>query len=139
VKLFLRQPLEKFIPKSTFEPYVLWRVAPANPLLPEEVGHGHLNEVTIGLHWRGELPDDFDYDTEFDGQQGSLGEYSINAWAGFADIGKTFPKGALSPRLFLEGNYASGTKNPHGHGFIAAASIKREGKHTERAAREIVT
>jgi Alginate export len=107
--------LEKFIPKSTFEPYVLWRVAPANPLLPEEVGHGHLNEVTTGLHWRGELPDDFDYDTEFDGQQGSLGTYSIDAWAGFADIGKTFPKAALSRRVFLEGNYASGTKNPHGH------------------------
>ena len=30
-------------------------------------------------------------------------------------------------------------KYPHGHGFIAAASMKREGKVTETAAREIVT
>ena len=107
--------LGTLIPKATFEPYVLWRVAPASPLLPEEVGHGHFNEVTIGLHWLGKLPDDFDYDTEFDGQQGSLGTYSIDAWAGFADVGKTFPQAALSPRIFLEGNYASGTSNPHGH------------------------
>jgi Alginate export len=101
-------------PKGTLEPYVLWRVAPPNPGLPEEVGHGHLNEVTIGLHWKGALPADFDYDTEFDGQRGSLGRYSIGAWAGYASIGKTFSKVAAAPRAFIEGNYASGTKNPAG-------------------------
>jgi hypothetical protein len=105
---------ESLIPKTTFEPYVLWRVAPANAALPEEVGHGHLKEVTIGLHMKGTLPADFDYNTEFDGQTGSLGPYSIRAWAGFAHLGKTFPKVATSPRVFAEGNYASGTKNPGG-------------------------
>ena len=30
-------------------------------------------------------------------------------------------------------------KNPHGHGFMAAASMNRDGKVTESAAREIVT
>src|ERR1700739_986208 len=44
------------------EPYVLCRAAPPNPELPEEVGHGHLNEVTIGLHAEGTLPAGFDYD-----------------------------------------------------------------------------
>jgi len=103
------------VPKGTFEPYVLWHVAPANSGLPEEVGHGHINEVTIGLHWFGNLPHNFDYDSEFDGQRGSLGPYSIGAWAGYASIGKTFPKATAAPRIFLEGNYASGTKNPAGH------------------------
>ena len=107
--------LRGFIPKATFEPYVLWRVAPANAGLPEEVGHGHLNEVTIGLHMKGDLPEDVDYDSEFNGQTGSLGSYSIRAWAGYVGVGKTFPKTAASPRIFLEGNYASGTKNPAGH------------------------
>jgi hypothetical protein len=102
------------IPKATFEPYVLWRVAPANPALQEEVGRGHLNEVTIGLHMKGTLPADFDYNTEFDGQTGSLGASSIRAWAGYASVGKTFRKVAASPRVFIEGNYASGTKNPAG-------------------------
>ena len=105
------------VPKGTFEPYVLWRVAPSNPGLPEEVGHGHLNETTIGLHWKGELPADFDYDTEFDGQKGSLGNYSIGAWAGYASFGKTFSDVAASPRIFIEGNYASGTKNPAGRNW----------------------
>lgn len=101
------------VPMGTFEPYVLWHIAPANSGLPEEVGHGHINEVTIGLHWTGKIPGNFDYDSEFDGQTGSLGKYSIRAWAGYASLGKTFPKAAAS-RIFFEGNYASGTKNPAG-------------------------
>jgi hypothetical protein len=105
---------KNIIARATFEPYVLWRLAPGNFGLPETVGRGHLNEVTIGLHVKGTLPADFDYDTEFDGQTGSLGASSIGAWAGYAGVGKTFPKVAAAPRVFIEGNYASGTKNPKG-------------------------
>ena len=103
------------IENGTLEPYVLWRVAPPNPQLPEEVGHGHLNEVTIGLHAEGTLPAGFDYDAEFDGQKGSLGVYSIGAWAGYVGGGKQFSNVATAPRVYFEGNYASGTKNPAGH------------------------
>jgi hypothetical protein len=106
--------LENIIPKATFEPYVLWSVAPADSAFPETVGRGHLSEVTIGLHMKGELPADFDYAAEFDGQTGSLGASPIRAWAGYASLAKTFPKVAASPRVFIEGNYASGTKNPAG-------------------------
>jgi hypothetical protein len=105
---------KNIIPRATFEPYVLWRLAPGNFGLPETVGRGHLNEVTIGLHLKGTLPAEFDYDTEFDGQKGSLGPSSIGAWAGYAGVGKTFPHVAAAPRVFIEGNYASGTKNPGG-------------------------
>ena len=106
---------QNIVPKADFEPYVLWRVAPSNSELSETLNRGHLNEVTIGLHWKGDLPADFDYDTEFDGQTGSLGTSSIAAWAGYASVGKTFRKVAAAPHVFLEGNYASGTKNPNGH------------------------
>ncbi len=105
---------KNIVPRATFEPYVLWRLAPGNSALPETVGRGHLNEVTIGLHLKGTLPAEFDYDTEFDGQTGSLGVYSIGAWAGYASLGKKFRKVAAAPRVFIEGNYASGTKNPAG-------------------------
>ena len=105
---------KNIIPRAAFEPYVLWRLAPGNFGLSETVGRGHLNEVTIGLHVKGTLPADFDYDTELDGQKGSLGIYSIGAWAGYAGVGKIFPKVATAPRVFIEGNYASGTKNPAG-------------------------
>ena len=80
------------VPKATIEPYVLWRVAPSSPELPENLNRGHLNEVTIGLHWKGTLPNGFDYDTEFDGQRGSLGVFPIRAWAGYTGIGRTFSK-----------------------------------------------
>jgi Alginate export len=102
------------ISRATFEPYVLWRLAPGNFGLPETVGRGHLNEVTIGLHVKGTLSAGFDYDAEFDGQTGSLGASSIGAWAGYVGLGKTFRKVTAAPRVFIEGNYASGTKNPAG-------------------------
>ena len=105
---------KNIVPRARFEPYVLWRIASGNFALPETVGRGNLNEVTIGLHLKGILPSEFDYDTEFDGQTGSLGLYSISAWAGYAGLGKTFNKVATAPRIFIEGNYASGTKNPAG-------------------------
>jgi len=105
---------QNVIPHATFEPYVLWRLAPGNFDLPETVGRGHLNEVTFGLHLKGTLPADFDYDTEFDGQTGSLGASPIRAWAGYSGVGKTFSNVAAAPRVFVEGNYASGTKNPAG-------------------------
>src|ERR1700751_5878913 len=95
---------QNIVPRASFEPYVLWRVAPGNQALPETVGRGHLNEVTAGLHAKGDLPADFDYDLEFDGQTGSLGSSSIRAWAGFVSVGKTFPKfSKATPRIFLEG------------------------------------
>lgn len=105
---------KNIVPHAAFEPYVLWRLAPPNFGLSETVGRGHLNEVTIGLHVKGTLPAEFDYDTEFDGQKGSLGASSIGAWAGYAGVGKKLPKVATAPRVFIEGNYASGTKTPAG-------------------------
>lgn len=105
---------ENLVPDATFEPYVLWRLAPASSPLSETVGHGHLNEVTYGLHWKGTLAYSLDYDMEFDGQTGSLGRYSIGAWAGYAGIGKQFRNWTLAPRFFLETNYASGTSNLRG-------------------------
>ena len=106
---------QNVVPRADFEPYVLWRVAPSNSELPETLNRGHLNEVTIGLHLKGNLPDDFNYDSEFDGQTGSLGSSSIAAWAGYASLGKALRKVPTTPHIFLEGNYASGTKNPNGH------------------------
>src|SRR6201997_5185630 len=106
---------QNIVPKADFEPYVLWRVAPSNSGLPETLGRGHLNEVTIGLHWKGDLPRAFDYGVEFDGQTGSRGSQSVAAWAGYVGVGKAFRKVATRPYVFVEGNYASGTKNPNGH------------------------
>jgi len=96
---------ESVIPHSTFEPYVFWRLAPGNVGLPEKrLAAAHLDEVTVGLRVKGTLSAGFDYDTEFDGQKGSLGPSSIGAWAGYAGVGKdVFPTLAAAPRVFVEG------------------------------------
>jgi hypothetical protein len=102
------------IPGATLEPYVLWRLAPANAGLPETANRGHLNETTLGLRLAGALPAAFDYEIEMDRQTGSLGPNSIHAWAGYWSLGRTFRGVATAPRIFIESSYASGSKNPSG-------------------------
>ena len=101
-----------FIPRATFEPYVLWRVAPGNVSLPETEGHGALSEVTAGARIAGTFFGNFDYDVEMNKQTGSLGVYTIDAWAGHWNAGYTFKNTRTQPRVFAEYNYASGNKNP---------------------------
>ena len=111
----LYSSFSRLIPHATVEPYLLWRVAPGNVALPETAGHGHLNEITGGARVAGTLPDNFDYDVEMNTQTGSLGHYSIDAWAGHWNAGYTFINSHTQPRVFAEYNYASGTKNPNGN------------------------
>jgi len=101
-----------FIPRATFEPYLLWRVAPGNVPLSETEGHGALSEVTGGARIAGNLFESFDYDVEMNKQTGSLGVYTIDAWAGHWNVGDTFRRAPGLPKLFAEFNYASGNKNP---------------------------
>ena len=102
------------IPGAVLEPYVLWRLAPANAGLPETANRGHLNETTLGLRLAGALPAAFDYEIEMDRQIGSLGPNSIRAWAGYWSLGRTFRGMPTAPRIFIESSYASGSKNPSG-------------------------
>jgi hypothetical protein len=104
--------LERLVWGASIEPYVFWRVAPAHVRLSENAGRGALNEVTVGIRWEGKLPAHFDYETEMDRQAGSLGPDSIDAWAGTWNVGRTFAAARGEPRLFVEGNYASGTRDP---------------------------
>jgi hypothetical protein len=106
---------ENVIPRGKLEPYVLWRVAPANAGLPETADRGHLSETTVGLHVAGALPAGFEYDIEMDRQTGSLGPNAIRSWAGYWGLGRTFRNVSTAPRIFFETNYASGTKNPNGN------------------------
>jgi hypothetical protein len=107
--------LAHLIPHATLEPYVLWRVAPGSVPLPETAGHGHLSEVTGGARFAGTLLDNFEYDIEMNKQTGSLGRYSVDAWAGHWNAGYIFKNAPAQPRPFVEYNYASGNKNPNGN------------------------
>jgi hypothetical protein len=103
------------IPHATLEPYLLWRVAPGNVHLSEDAGLGHFSEVTGGARLAGTLLQNVDYDIEMNKQTGSLGHYTIDAWAGHWNVGYTFKNARFQPRPFAEYNYASGNKNPNGN------------------------
>ena len=106
--------LSRLIPHGTLEPYLLWRIAPANVKLSENAGLGHLNEVTGGARLAGTFPHSVDYDIEMNKQTGSLGPYTIDAWAGHWNVGYTVENARAKPRVFGEYNYASGNKHPNG-------------------------
>lgn len=98
------------IPHATIEPYLLWRVAPRYVKLAETQGHGHMDEVTGGARLAGRIGEGVDYDVEMNKQTGSLGPYTIDAWAGHWNAGYTFTQTNVAPRIFAEYNYASGNK-----------------------------
>lgn len=102
------------VPHATIDPYILWRVAPANVYLSEDEGLGRFSEITGGARIAGTLPPSIDYDVEMNKQTGSLGPKSIDAWAGHWNVGYTFKNALSKPRVFGEYNYASGDKNPNG-------------------------
>ena len=110
--------LENVIPKSTLEPYVLWRISPR---VRAELGPvATLSFFTYGFRWVGKLPARFDYGTEVAMQRGSLGPDKVSAWAGHWLLGYALPGIGLKPRLMAEYNYATGDGNSrdgHRHTF----------------------
>jgi len=101
---------KKVVPKAVVEPYFFWRRQSA---LRTELGApGILNFGTYGVRWVGKLPAGFDYNTDFAGQDGSLGSESIGAWANHVLLGYTILKVRFTPRLFAEYNHATGDRNP---------------------------
>jgi hypothetical protein len=102
----------KLVTAAVLEPYLLWRVAPGNIALPETAGRGAMSEVTGGARIAGTIRAGFDYDVEMNKQTGSLGHYTIDAWAGHWNLGKTFSDVPGKPRPFVEYNYATGNRNP---------------------------
>ncbi len=100
------------IPKAALEPYFFWRLESAR-FTPTEISKsGHLDEKTFGFRLIGSLPAHWDYETEMVKQLGSLGNNSIQAWAGYWTIGRRFEDMAGKPRPYIQYNYASGDNNP---------------------------
>jgi hypothetical protein len=55
----------------------------------------------------------WDYNFEFVYQFGSFGSADISAWTAASEVGYTFAKAPLRPRLFLKADVASGDGNPN--------------------------
>jgi Alginate export len=97
------------VPKSTVEPYVLWKRDQA--LKAERGDVGNLSLTTIGGRWVGKLPARFDYGTEMALQTGSLGSDASHAWAGHWVVGNSLG-GRWKTRVAEEYNFATGDSNP---------------------------
>jgi hypothetical protein len=99
----------RLISKSSLEPFFFWRRQSG---LASEAGvRGTMNFGTVGVRLAGK-PSAIDYDVQLAGQDGSLGDESIRAWAAHGLVGYTVAKAMLSPRVFAEYNQASGDENP---------------------------
>ena len=105
--------IERVIPKSVLEPFLLWRVAPSVAVeTTAQTQTGRLNERALGFRLRGKQIYNFDYRLQVVGQRGSAGSNDIRAWATTFGVGYRFRSLRGVPRIFVGYDFASGDKNP---------------------------
>lgn len=104
--------ITRVIPKSSIEPFVLWRVAPSVAIEASTAKTGHLDEKAYGFRIRGTGIRNFDYRYELVSERGAAGPNNIQAWAITAGLGYTVASLEWKPRFFMGYDYASGDKNP---------------------------
>lgn len=105
--------IERVIPKSVIEPFLLWRVAPKVAVETTAKNKtAELDEKAIGFRLRGAEIRHFDYRVELIGECGSAGDNSISAWAATFGAGYRFSSLRGVPRIFGGYDFASGDKNP---------------------------
>jgi Alginate export len=105
--------ITRVVPKSSIEPFVLWRVEPRVAI--ETAGPtktGHLDEKAYGIRVRGTSLANIDYRYELINERGAAGSNRIEAWATTAGAGYTMASFGWKPRIFSGYDYASGDKNP---------------------------
>lgn len=101
--------LQKLVPKSIVEPYVLWQT---RPLVLDELGvGGDLDRYTGGVRVWAKGIGPFDYNAAFARQWGSLGSAGISAWGAYAELGYTL-RLPWTPRLYVEYTFGSGDSDP---------------------------
>jgi hypothetical protein len=103
-------------PHSNLEPFVLWRVQPAEVVEPAAAKTtGHENEKAIGMRLKAQSLKSLDYSGEFIYETGKVGTQNINAFATQAGAAYQFLNLESKPRVFVQYDYASGNGNPAGN------------------------
>ena len=101
-------------PNSTFEPFVLWRVAPSVSVENKsKATTGRESEQAYGVRWKGLAFRNFDYSIEGIREAGTDGTNNIKAWGTTDGIAYRFASLPWKPRLFTLYDYASGDKISH--------------------------
>ena len=104
--------ITRALPKSSIEPFMLWRVVPSVAVEASKFKTGHLDEKAYGFRIRGTGIANFDYRYELVLERGWAGPNNIHAWATTAGLGYTLASHGWKPRFFTGYDYASGDKNP---------------------------
>ncbi len=98
---------------SNLEPFVLWRVQPAEVVEPAAAKTtGKESEQAIGLRLKEQPNAAIDYGGEFIYETGKVGTQPINAFATQEGAAYQFLNAAAKPRVFAQYDYASGNGNP---------------------------
>jgi len=105
--------ITRILPKSSIEPFVLWRVAPSVAVEDIKASGGRLDEKAYGFRIRGTNLANFDYRYQLVVERGSAGPNDIQAWATTTGLGYTVRRLGWKPRFFAAYDYASGDRNPN--------------------------
>jgi hypothetical protein len=98
------------IPKSTIEPYLLWKTT---PFVNTELGRaGDLDRYTGGVRIWGAGLGRWDYNLAVIRQWGNAASIPISAWGSYAEVGYTLPL-RWTPRAYAEYSYGSGDADPN--------------------------
>lgn len=107
--------IDDVIPKSSLEPFVLWRVQPSVPIeetLSSKTGKQDMK--AFGLRLKGRVRTNFDYSIEATREAGNDGPDGIRAWAMTGGATYLFRSMPAHPRAFAQYDFASGTNDPAG-------------------------
>ena len=105
--------IEKLVPDSSIEPFVLWRVAPSVAVeTTAKLKTGRLDEKAFGFRWKGRALKELDYSYELIAERGSAGPNDINSYGTTFGAGYRINQVYWHPRLFAQYDYAGGDKNP---------------------------
>ncbi len=105
--------IDDLLPRSSIEPFFLWRVQPAEVVEPAvSKTTGHEDEKAEGLRFKARSLSSLDVSGEFIYENGKVGPQTIRAYAGQAGAAYQFAGMPSKPRLFAQYDYASGNSNP---------------------------
>jgi hypothetical protein len=109
--------IDDLVPHSNLEPFILWRVQPAEVVEPAKgKTTAKEDEKALGVRFKAQAHTALDYSGELILETGEVGSQPIRAWAGQAGAAYQFLDVASKPRVFTQYDYASGNSNPAKNG-----------------------
>jgi len=106
--------VDRILPNSTLEPFVLWRVQPSVAIeTAAKTKTGKQDEMAYGMRFKGAALKTLDYSYEAILERGLDGTNGIHAWGHTFGAGYRIDRIPAHPRAFAQYDKASGDRNPN--------------------------